>query len=161
MAGGAEAIGKRAQELPDRHSNHEYCHYEGQLGSVACAERGADLSNAGSMMSIDIAVIDINSAMSAMNSRNGSGSRAAGASGWVSGECQVRYVPNRHQGEWRPAAARQASRPIQRCTDVPNATTPAAPFSTAGNNVILGGASSHFRCGSMCPLPEQTNGRRP
>ena len=36
--------------------------------------------SAGSMMSIDIAAIDINSAMSAMNSGNGRGNRAAVAS---------------------------------------------------------------------------------
>ena len=43
--------------------------------------------SAGSMMSIDIAAIDINSAISAMNSRNGRGNRAAVASEvGVSGE---------------------------------------------------------------------------
>jgi hypothetical protein len=36
--------------------------------------------SAGSMMSMDMAVIDINSAISAMNSRNGRGNRAAVAS---------------------------------------------------------------------------------
>ena len=46
--------------------------------------------SAGSMMSIDIAVIDINSAISAMNSRNGSGNRAAVASGMGIGRVQVR-----------------------------------------------------------------------
>jgi hypothetical protein len=42
--------------------------------------------SAGSMMSIDIAVIDINRAISAMNSRNGNGKRVAVSSGmWMSG----------------------------------------------------------------------------
>ena len=49
--------------------------------------------SAGSMMSIDIAAIDINSAISAMNSRNGSGNRAAVASEvWVSGGCKCAYM---------------------------------------------------------------------
>jgi len=43
-AAATEAIGKRApEELPDRHSNHENRHHEGQLGGIVCAERGADL----------------------------------------------------------------------------------------------------------------------
>jgi hypothetical protein len=45
------------------------------------------------MMSIDIAVIDINNAISTMNSRNGSGNRAAVASAMsVSGELTRAYV---------------------------------------------------------------------
>ncbi len=47
------------------------------------------------MMSIDIALIDINSAISAMNSRNGSGNRAAVASEMgVWGGFKCAYVHN-------------------------------------------------------------------
>ena len=49
--------------------------------------------SAGSMMSIDIAVIDINSAISAMNSRNGSGKRVTASSDvWVSDWFKGAYV---------------------------------------------------------------------
>jgi hypothetical protein len=65
-------------------------------GSSAASSTPSDApisGSAGSMMSIDIAAIDINSAISAMNSRNGRGNRAAVASEvWVSGGCKCAYM---------------------------------------------------------------------
>ena len=60
------------------------------------------------MMSIDIAVIDINSAVSAMNSRNGSGNRAAVASEMgVSGGFKCAYVRSGRRASGSGETARQ------------------------------------------------------
>ena len=50
------------------------------------------------MMSIDIAVIDIKSAISAMNSRNGSGNRTAVASGVGGFKCAYMHYCSRAGG---------------------------------------------------------------
>jgi hypothetical protein len=115
------------------------------------------------MMSIDIAVIDINSAISAMNSRNGSGNRAAVASEVrVSSGFKRAYVHNgRQAGGFRRATRQNVLRELRgkiarhrrslRRHARLIATMLTAPPSATGNRSAW----------TIFLLPEQITGRRP
>src|SRR5437762_9932374 len=84
-------------------------------GSCAVSATSSDTpisGRAGSMMSIDIAVIDINSAISAMNSRNGRGNRAAVGSEMGEWDGFKRaYV---HDGRWAACSRAAAQQDVLR-----------------------------------------------